>query len=97
MSNSQRQRDAWTQGRDQYQQTPWSATGTTTKHKKHQSLNTLFGLRRPGLNEDILAILSIIIIVCCVFWADQISDYIDDAWIEHEQQQEQQKNETDQF
>lgn len=95
MSNSQRQRDAWTQGRDQYHQTPWSATGTTTRHKKHQSFSTLFGLRRPGLNEDILAVLSIIIIVCCVFWADQISDFIDDAWIEHEQQQEQQKNETD--
>ena len=97
MGNSQRQRDAWTQGRDQYQQTRSSATGTTTKHKKATSYATLFGLRRPGLNEDILAILSIIIIVCCVFWADQISDYIDDAWIEHEQQQEQQKNETDQF
>ena len=97
MSNSQRQRDAWTQGRDQYQQTPWSATGTTTKHKKATSYATLFGLRRPGLNEDILAILSIIIITVCVFWADQISHYIDDAWIEHEQQQEHQKNETDQF
>lgn len=95
MSNSQRQRDAWTQGRDQYHQTPWSATGTTTKHKRVASCATLFGLRRPGLNEDILAVLSIIIITVCVFWADQISDYIDNAWIEHEQQQEQQKNETD--
>jgi len=95
MSNSQRQRDAWTQGRDQYQQTRSSATGTTTKHKKATSYATLFGLRRPGLNEDILAILSIIIIVCCVFWADQISDFIDNAWIEYGQQQEHQKNETD--
>ena len=96
MSNSQRQRDAWTQGRDQYHQTPWSATGTTTKHKKHQSLSTLLGLRRPGFSEDVIAILSTIILVSCIFWGDQIADFIDNAWIEHERQ-EQLKNETDQF
>jgi len=87
MSNSQRQRDAWTQGRDQYQRTPWSATGTTTRHKKHQSFSTLFGLRRPGLSEDILAVISIAIILGCILWGDQISDFIDNAWIEHERQE----------
>ena len=87
MSNSQRQRDAWTENREQYQPTRWSATGTITKHKKHQSLNTLFGLRRPGLSEDILAVLSIVIIMCCVFWGDQISDFIDNAWVEYERQE----------
>lgn len=87
MSNSQRQRDAWTENREQYQPTRWSATDTTTRHKKHQSFSTLLGLRRPGLSEDILAVLSIVTIVCCVFWGDQISDFIDNAWIEHERQE----------
>jgi len=87
MSNSQRQRDAWTQGRDQYQQTRSNATDTTTRHKKHQSFSTLFGLRRPGLSEDILAVLSIVIILGCILWGDQISDFIDNAWVEHERQE----------
>ena len=87
MSNSQRQRDAWTENREQYQPTRWSATGTTTKHKRVTSFSTLFGLRRPGLSEDILAVLSIVIIMCCVFWGDQISDFIDNAWVEHERQE----------
>lgn len=93
MGNAQRQRDAWTQGRDQYQRTPWSATGTTTKHKRATSFSTLFGLRRPGLSEDILAVISIAIILGCILWGDQISDFIDNAWIEHERQE----RETDQF
>lgn len=93
MSNSQRQRDAWMENREQYQPTRWSATGTTTKHKRATSFSTLFGLRRPGLSEDILAVLSIVIILGCVLWGDQISDFIDNAWIEHERQ----ANETDQF
>lgn len=92
MSNSQRQRDAWTQGREEYHQTRSNATGTTTRHKKHQSFSTLFGLRRPGLSEDILAVISIAIILGCVLWGDQISDFIDNAWIEHERQEL--KNET---
>ncbi len=93
MGNSQRQRDAWMENREQYHQTRSNATGTTTRHKKHQSLNTLFGLRRPGLSEDILAVISIVIILGCILWGDQISDFIDNAWIEHERQ----AHETDQF
>ena len=87
MGNSQRQRDAWTQGRDQYQRTPWSATDTTTRHKRVTSFSTLFGLRRPGLSEDILAVISIAIILGCILWGDQISDFIDNEWIEHERQE----------
>lgn len=86
MGNSQRQRDAWMENREQYQPTRSSATGTTTRHKKHQSFSTLFGLRRPGLSEDILAVISVVIILGCILWGDQISDFIDNAWIEHERQ-----------
>lgn len=93
MGNSQRQRDAWMENREQYQRTRSSVTGTTTRHKKHQYFSTLFGLRRPGLSEDILAVLSIVIILGCILWGDQISDFIDNAWIEHERQ----AHETDQF
>lgn len=93
MSNSQRQRDAWTENREQYQPTRSNATGTTTRHKRVTSFSTLLGLRRPGLSEDILAVISIVIILGCILWGDQISDFIDNAWVEHERQ----AHETDQF
>lgn len=87
MGNSQRQRDAWMENREQYQRTRSSATGTTTRHKRTAFYATLFGLRRPGLSEDILAVISIVIILGCILWGDQISDFIDNAWVEHERQE----------
>ena len=31
--------------------------------------------------------ISIVIILGCILWGDQISDFIDNAWVEHERQE----------